>query len=224
MRFTTSSVGRKVLMGATGLIMVLFVIVHLLGNSSIFAGPDGINAYAEKLHGLGPFVWAFRLFMLVMLGIHVLFGILVTLDNWSANPEKYKVKKMLKATFAGETMIWTGLLLLAFIVYHLLQFTVRITPDVQHVLNVPDAKGRFDVFGMVTASFRHASIAAIYVAAMVTLFLHLSHGVQSVFQTIGWNNEKTLPTYNRISKALALLFLVGYSAIPLLIVAGILTK
>ena len=221
MRFTTSSIGRKVLMGATGLIMVLFVIVHLLGNSSIFAGPDGINAYAEKLHGLGPFVWAFRLFMLVMLGIHVLFGILVTLDNWSANPEKYKVKKMLKATFAGETMIWTGLLLLAFIVYHLLQFTVRITPD---VILGEDAKGRFDVFGMVTGSFRHASIAAIYVAAMVTLFLHLSHGIQSVFQTVGWNNEKTLPTFNRISKVLAVIFLLGYSAIPVLILTGYLTR
>jgi succinate dehydrogenase / fumarate reductase, cytochrome b subunit len=221
MRFTTSSVGRKVLMGSTGLIMVLFVIVHLLGNSSIFAGPDGINAYAEKLHGLGPFVWAFRLFMLVMLGIHVLFGILVTLDNWNANPEKYKVKKMLKATFAGETMIWTGALLLAFIVYHLLQFTVRITPDV--VLGV-DAKGRFDVYSMVTGSFRHAPIAAIYVAAMVTLFLHLSHGIQSIFQTIGWNNEKTLPTYTLIGTVLALVFLLGYSAIPVLILSGILNR
>jgi succinate dehydrogenase / fumarate reductase cytochrome b subunit len=208
-------------MGSTGLIMVLFVIVHLLGNSSIFAGPDGINAYAEKLHGLGPFVWAFRLFLLVMLGIHVLFGILVTLDNWNANPEKYKVKKMLKATFASETMIWTGALLLAFIVYHLLQFTVRITPDV--VLG-EDAKGRFDVYAMVTGSFRHAPIAMIYVAAMVTLFLHLSHGIQSIFQTIGWNNEKTLPTYTLIGKILAVVFLLGYSAIPVLILSGILNR
>ena len=221
MRFTTSSVGRKVLMAGSGLFMVLFVIVHLLGNSSIFAGPDGINAYAEKLHGLGPFVWAFRLFLLVMLGIHVLFGILVTLDNWNANPEKYKVKKMLKATFASETMIWTGALLLAFIVYHLLQFTVRITPDV--VLG-EDAKGRFDVYAMVTGSFRHAPIAMIYVAAMVTLFLHLSHGIQSIFQTIGWNNEKTLPTYTLIGKILAVVFLLGYSAIPVLILSGILNR
>jgi succinate dehydrogenase / fumarate reductase cytochrome b subunit len=159
--------------------------------------------------------------MLVMLGIHVLFGILVTLDNWNANPEKYKVKKMLKATFAGETMIWTGALLLAFIVYHLLQFTVRITPDV--VLGV-DAKGRFDVYSMVTGSFRHAPIAAIYVAAMVTLFLHLSHGIQSIFQTIGWNNEKTLPTYTLIGTVLAVVFLLGYSAIPVLILSGILNR
>ncbi|HEY7585788.1 MAG TPA: succinate dehydrogenase cytochrome b subunit [Candidatus Deferrimicrobiaceae bacterium] len=221
MRFMTSSVGRKVLMAGSGLFMVLFVIVHLLGNSSIFVGPDGINAYADKLHGLGPFVWAFRLFMLAMLGIHILFGILVTLDNWSANPDKYKVKKMLKATFAGETMIWTGALLLVFIIYHLLQFTVRITPDV--VLG-EDAKGRFDVFTMVTASFSSTPIVAIYVAAMVTLFLHLSHGIQSIFQTIGWNNDKTLPTYTRLGQLLAVVFLLGYSAIPVLILSGILTK
>ncbi len=221
MRFTTSSVGRKVLMGGSGLFMVLFVIVHLLGNSSVFVGPDGINAYAEKLHGLGPFVWVFRLFMLAMLGIHLLFGILLTLDNWSANPEKYKVKKMLKTTFAGETMIWTGALLLVFIVYHLLQFTVRITPDV--VLG-EDAKGRFDVFTMMISSFRHAPIVAIYVAAMVTLYLHMSHGIQSVFQTIGWNNDKTLPTFTRLGQVLAVVFLLGYSAIPVLILSGILTK
>ena len=221
MRFMTSSVGRKVLMAGSGLFMLLFVIVHLLGNSSIFVGPDGINAYADKLHGLGPFVWAFRLFMLAMLGIHILFGILVTLDNWSANPDKYKVKKMLKATFAGETMIWTGALLLVFIVYHLLQFTVRITPDV--VLG-EDAKGRFDVFTMVTSSFSSTPIVAIYVAAMVTLFLHLSHGIQSIFQTIGWNNDKTLPTYTRLGQLLAVVFLLGYSAIPVLILSGIVTR
>ncbi|MBI5419706.1 MAG: succinate dehydrogenase cytochrome b subunit [Deltaproteobacteria bacterium] len=221
MRFTTNSIGRKILMAVSGLFMVLFVIVHLLGNSSIFAGPDGINAYAEKLHGLGPFVWASRLFMLAMLGIHVLFGILVTLDNWSAKPDRYKVKKMLKASFASETMIWTGALLLAFIVYHLLQFTFRVTPDV--VLG-NDAKGRFDVFSMVAASFRFTPIVLIYVAAMVTLFLHLSHGIQSLFQSIGWNNDKTLPTYTRLGKVLAVVFLLGYSAIPVLLLSGILTK
>jgi succinate dehydrogenase / fumarate reductase cytochrome b subunit len=213
-------------MAGSGLFMVLFVYVHLLGNSSIFAGPDGINAYAEKLHGLGPFVWAFRIFMLAMLGIHILFGILITLENWSANPDKYKVKKMLKATFAGETMIWTGGLLLAFIVYHLLQFTVRVTPDVAPLGmdTLVDAKGRSDVFTMVITSFQSLPIVAVYVAAMVTLFLHLSHGIQSIFQTIGWSNDKTLPTCTRIGTLLAVLFLLGYSAIPVLIKSGILTK
>jgi succinate dehydrogenase / fumarate reductase cytochrome b subunit len=204
-------------MGVTGLLMVLFVVVHLLGNSSIFAGPDGINAYAEKLHALGPFVWVFRIFLGAMLVIHVIFGILLTLENWGANPNKYAVKKMLKATFASETMIWTGLLLLSFIVYHLLQFTVRITPDV--VLG-NDAKGRFDVFTMVRSSFRILPISLIYVAAMVTLFLHLSHGIQSIFQSIGLNNDKTLPQYTALGQVLSVLFLLGYSAIPVLILAG----
>ena len=221
MRLLSDSIGRKAVVAVTGLCMVLFVVVHLLGNSTIFAGPDGINAYAEKLHGLGPFVWAFRLVMLCLLLLHVIFAILLTLENWKANPQKYAVKKMLKATFAGETMIWTGLLLLAFLVYHLLQFTARITPD---IVIGNDAKNRVDVFTMVFTSFRITPIALVYVAAMVTLFLHLSHGIQSIFQSIGLNNDKTMPEFTLLGKLLSALFLVGYSAIPVLILAGILAK
>jgi succinate dehydrogenase / fumarate reductase cytochrome b subunit len=221
MRLLSDSIGRKAVVAVTGLCMVLFVVVHLLGNSTIFAGPDGINAYAEKLHGLGPFVWAFRLVMLGLLGIHVIFAILLTLENRAANPGKYAVKKMLKANFASETMIWTGLLLLAFLVYHLLQFTARVTPDI--VLG-NDAKNRVDVFTMVLTSFRITPIALVYVAAMVTLFLHLSHGIQSIFQSIGLNNDKTMPQFSVLGKLLSALFLIGYSAIPVLILAGILAK
>ena len=221
MPLLSNAVGRKVLMAATGLAMLLFVVVHLLGNSSIFVGPDGINAYAEKLHSLGPIVWIFRAVMFAMLAIHVWFGIQLTLENNAANPSKYAVKKHLKISFAGDTMIWTGLLLLAFIVYHLLQFTVRITPDV--VLG-EDAKGRFDVFTMVIESFRVGSIAAIYVAGMVVLFLHLSHGIQSIFQTLGLASDRSLPVYNGLGKLLAIVFLVGYASIPVTILAGILTR
>jgi succinate dehydrogenase / fumarate reductase cytochrome b subunit len=221
MRLFSDSIGRKAVVAVTGLFMVLFIITHLLGNSTIFAGPDGINSYAEKLRGLGPFVLVFRIFMAAMLVVHVIFAVLLTLENRAANPGKYAVKKMLKTTFAGETMIWTGLLLLAFIVYHLLQFTLHITPDV--VLG-NDAKNRSDVFTMVFTSFRVTPIALAYVAAMVTLFLHLSHGIQSIFQTFGLNNDKTMPQFSLLGKLLSALFLVGYSAIPVLILAGILAK
>lgn len=221
MRLFSDSIGRKAVVAVTGLFMLLFIVTHLLGNSTIFAGPDGINAYAEKLHSLGPFVLVFRAFMAVMLCLHVIFAILLTLENRAANPGKYAVKKMLKATFAGETMIWTGLLLLAFIVYHLLQFTLRITPDI--VLG-NDAKNRVDVFTMVFSSLRITPIALAYVAAMVVLFLHLSHGIQSIFQTFGLSNDKTMPQFGAFGKVLSALFLVGYSAIPVLILAGILAK
>ena len=159
--------------------------------------------------------------MAVVLCLHVIFAVLLTFENWAANPHKYAVKKMLKTTFAGETMIWTGLLLLSFLVYHLLQFTVRVTPD---IVIGNDAKNRVDVFTMVFTSFRITPIALVYVAAMVTLFLHLSHGIQSIFQTFGLNNDKTMPQFDALGKVLSALFLLGYSAIPVLILAGILAK
>ncbi len=221
MQLLTNTVGRKVLMAATGLLMVLFVIVHLLGNSSIFVGPDGINAYAAKLHSLGPVVWVFRAVMLALLLVHVWFGVTLTLENSAANPAKYAVNKKLKATFSSETMIWTGLLLLAFIVYHLLQFTVRITPD---IVKGVDAQGRYDVFAMVVASFRHTWIALMYVAAMIVLYLHLRHGIQSVFQTLGLSSDRTMPTYGALAKVLSVIFVVGYSSIPVTILAAILTR
>jgi len=161
MQLFTSSVGRKVLMAITGQVMVLFVIVHMLGNSSIFI-PGGINAYAEHLHALPPLVWGFRLVMLVAAGIHILFGIQLSLENRAANPDTYAVKNYRRATMGSLSMLYTGLLLLSFIIYHLLHFTIRATPDIK--IGV-DSLGRIDVFGMVTNSFSHGIIAFIYIAA-----------------------------------------------------------
>ena len=217
MNFLQSSVGRKVLMAITGQLMVLFVVVHLLGNSTIFIGL--INSYAEHLHSLGPFVWLFRLAMLALVLIHAFFGIQVTLENRAATPSKYAVNKTLKVTLASSSMIWTGLILAGFIVYHLCHFTARLTPDVAKYAN--DVPG--NVYGMVVGSFSHGFIAFIYVAAMVALCLHLFHGIQSFFQTMGWNNDKSLPLISTIGRALAVIFLLGYSSIPLFILAGILS-
>jgi len=218
MRLLSDSIGRKAVVAVTGFFMIMFVLVHLLGNSTIFSGPGGINAYSAKLHGLGPFVWVFRAFLAGVLALHVIFAILLTLENSAANPDKYAVKKMLKATFAGETMIWTGSLLLMFLVYHLLQFTVRVTPDI-----IPEAVAvkPGNVFAMVVASFRITWISLVYVAAMVALFLHLSHGIQSIFQTFGLSNDKTLPQFTACGKLLSTLLLLGFCSIPVLILAGL---
>ncbi len=221
MSLFTSTVGRKILMAVSGFFMLMFVVAHLLGNSTIFVGADWLNSYAEHLQDLGPFVWVFRVFMIAVLGLHIFMGVVLSWKNWRASPGKYAVKNRLKITFASNTMIWTGLLLLAFIVYHLLQFTVRVTPDVVMAF---DAHDRFDVFLMVVSSMKITAIAAVYIFAMVVLFLHLSHGIQSLFQSIGWNNEKTLPKFNLLSKAISVFFLVGFGAIPVLILAGILAK
>jgi succinate dehydrogenase / fumarate reductase cytochrome b subunit len=221
MRLLSDSIGRKVVMAITGLLMVLFVVGHLLGNLSIFAGPDGINAYAVKLHSLPALVWATRIVMGLAVAFHLVISIVITLENRAANPDKYAVDRSLRATFASKNMIWTGLILGAFITYHLLQFTFRTTSGL--VLG-NDALGRFDVFAMVTDALRHGFIAVIYVVAMLSLFFHLSHGIQSTFQSLGLNNPKTMPGFVTGGTLLSVIFLVGYGSIPVLILVGLLAK
>jgi len=219
MQLFTSSIGRKILMAISGQSMVLFVIVHLLGNSSVFAGPGGLNAYAEHLHSMPlPIIAAFRCVMLIFVCVHIWFGIQLTIENSGGRPRQYAVKATQKATFASENMIWTGVLILAFIIYHLLQFTFRVTPDVAAFAGqVPG-----NVFGMVLTSFKNLFISLIYAVAMAALFLHLSHGVQSFFQTMGWNNDRTQSCITKAGTLVALILGVGFVAIPLTILLGIL--
>ncbi|OHB27018.1 MAG: fumarate reductase [Desulfuromonadaceae bacterium GWC2_58_13] len=222
MQFIQSTVGRKILMAVTGAILISFICVHLLGNSSVFLGADGINAYAKHLHDLGPLVWLFRLVMLSVFGIHIIFGILLTLENRAATPGNYAVKKMARANFASETMIVSGLLLLAFVVYHILHFTAHVTNPEISASHLPlDALNRPDVYTMVVLSFQKFVISLIYVAAMVFLFLHVSHGFQSFIQTLGFNNGPSLSPVEKVSKGVALVLLFGYISIPILIIAGI---
>jgi succinate dehydrogenase / fumarate reductase cytochrome b subunit len=221
MSLFANAVGRKVLMAVSGLFMLLFVLAHLLGNSSIFMGRDAINSYAMHLHDLGPLVWLSRIVMGTMLVVHLFFGVILTLENSDANPKKYAVNRMLKATFFGQTMIWTGLLILGFLVLHLLQFTLRVTPDI-----IPEAvaKKPGDVYAMVVSSLQITWIGLAYVGAMIALFCHLSHGIQSFLQTLGLANAGSLPKYETAGTVAATLFLLGYSAIPVSIIAGILIK
>ncbi len=214
-----SSVGKKIAMAATGLFLVLFVIVHLIGNTSIFAGPDGINAYAHQLHSLGPIVWIFRLVMLSVFLLHIWLGIKLTLENKMARPVGYARKQNLRTSYAAQIMIYSGLVLLLFVIYHLLHFTVRVTnPDISAFV---DAAGRFDVYAMVVLSFQKFFISLTYVIAMVFLLLHLSHGIGSMFQSSGLNNARTLPTIQTAGKWVAIALLVGYIAIPITILVGI---
>ncbi|HEX2768539.1 MAG TPA: succinate dehydrogenase cytochrome b subunit [Geobacteraceae bacterium] len=222
MKLFTSTVGRKILVAISGQLMVLFVIAHLLGNSSIFI-PGGINAYAEHIHALPPLVWAIRFVMLVAAVVHIYFSIQLTLENRTANPAPYAMNRQLKATFSSKNMIWTGVLLGIFIIGHLLHFTFRVTPDIASRLASLSMGPVFDVYSMVVSSFRNGMIAAIYVVSMVILFLHLNHGIQAFFQTMGWNNDRSLPVISKTGKVIAIIFLVGYSSIPIFILACILT-
>jgi succinate dehydrogenase / fumarate reductase, cytochrome b subunit len=222
MQLFRNSVGRKIIVAISGQMMVLFVIVHLLGNASIFI-PGGINAYAEHLHALPPLVWTVRAVMLAIVVFHIYFGIQITLENRAANPRAYAVNKKVKATFASENMIWTGLLLGIFIVGHILHFTARLTPDIAPRLSSLSSGEVFDVYSMVVGSFQHGAVAFIYGTAMIVLFLHLVHGIQAFFQTMGWNNDSTMPAFTCGGKVAAVIFLLGYCSIPAFIFFRVLT-
>lgn len=215
MHLLTSTVGRKILMAVTGMMLVGFITVHLLGNMSVFAGSEAINIYAEKLHSLGPIVWIFRLAMLGLFAVHITFGIQLTMENSSASPEAYAIKKRLKTTFSAESMIYTGLILLAFLLYHLLHFTVQVVHTDAVSTLLPLVNDRPNVFAMVGNSFNSVFVSVVYVIAMAALFLHLSHGLQSFVQTFGLNNGPSQDKVAAIGKLVAIFYGLAYTAIPL---------
>jgi succinate dehydrogenase / fumarate reductase cytochrome b subunit len=224
MQLLTSSIGRKILMAITGQAMVLFAVIHLLGNSSIFGWlPGGINAYAHHLHSMpAPIIIGFRLGLLVMFCLHIWFGIQLTIENRGGRPQQYAVKSTQKATFASDNMIWTGVLLLAFVLYHLAHFTFQVVSPETAALSHPDSLGNPNVLGMVVAAFQNLFTTVLYAGAMVVLFLHLSHGIQSFFQTMGWSNDRVQPAIVMFGTLVALALFLGYAAVPLTILVRIL--
>ena len=220
MRLFSDSIGRKVVMAITGLLMVLFVIGHMLGNLTIFAGPNGINSYAFHLHELAPVVWGTRIVMGAAVLLHLFISVQITLENSAAKPDRYAVQNHLRATWMSRNMIWTGAILGAFIVYHLLHFTFRVTPNLALGF---DYLNRFDVYTMVVRALGSVVTGLVYIVAMVALFLHVSHGIQSVFQTLGLSNGFLLPRWGAVGKVLSVIFLVGFGSIPAVILVGILS-
>lgn len=215
-----SSISKKTVMAVTGLLLVGFVIMHLLGNLTIYLGPETLNAYAAKLRGLGPLVWMARAGLIVAVLLHIVSSVLVSIENRRARPIGYRIQRSLQTTYSARTMMVSGLLLAAFIVYHLLHFTFLVTnPDIAHLT---DAQGRHHVYAMVVLSFRQMPIAAAYIVAMGCLTMHLSHGIASFFQTLGLTTETLMPQLARISHLVAFAIFLGYMSIPLAVLLGVL--
>jgi succinate dehydrogenase / fumarate reductase cytochrome b subunit len=207
-------------MAVTGQLLLLFVIIHVIGNSAIYFGR--LNAYAENLHALSLLVWTNRFVLLVLFSLHIVFGIQLYLENRTANPLDYAFKKNLKATFAGKNMIWTGSLIGVFVLYHLLHFTFQVTnPEISASMN-SDELGRPDVFRMVVFSFQNFIISITYVISLIALLLHLTHGIQSSFQTLGLNNDRTQPVITKAGSIAAVVLFISSVSIPIVILIGIL--
>ncbi len=218
----TNTVGRKILMAITGQVLVVFVIFHIAGNTTIFFST--LNAYVAGLSALKAFVWAGRVILFVSFIIHIYYGTVLKLENYAAKPHGYIVSNYIRTTFAGRMQIWTGFLIAVFVIYHLLQFTFQVTNPAIAADAHQDALGRPDVFMMVVRSFQHVGISAAYVIALTALALHLTHGIQSSFQTWGLNNDRTLPVFETSGTFAAVILFLWYTAIPVAVVVGILKR
>gem|GEM_PF-37795 len=243
--FLKSTIGRKFLMALTGLVLVLFVMGHMLGNLQIFLGAEVINAYAYKLHNVMPeaALWGIRLFLLASIAVHIWAAVTLTLDNRKARPEGYVDGKVAQASYSSRTMRMSGIILLAFIIFHIAHFTARVVPTMQYdkagVLSpteVPLVKDgeavlknghevmTFNVNDMMITGFEKLWVSAFYIIATGLLCMHLTHGVSSMFQSIGLRNSLWRLRLDRVALVYGWVVFLGFAIIPVAVMAGLLDK
>jgi succinate dehydrogenase / fumarate reductase, cytochrome b subunit len=212
--FYASVVGKKVVMGVTGLIGVAFVILHSLGNLLVFRGPDAINSYSHFLKSTGELLWALRLVLILAVVLHVIAAVQLTRQSRAARPIGYAKYESQVSTIASRTMRWGGALLLIFIVLHILHFTTG-------TIRPAGVFNREDVFANIVLSFRIWWVTVFYLVSMIALGLHLFHGAWSSVRSIGVSPPSPQPLHRRVSMVIAILVWAAFTVIPLAVVLGI---
>jgi succinate dehydrogenase / fumarate reductase cytochrome b subunit len=208
-----SQVGRKALMAVTGLILAVYVLVHMLANLQAFEGAARLDHYAAQLRVFPALLWTARGVLLVAVVVHVVAGLELWADHRRARPVAYRDFNPTASTPASRTMIWSGLLILGFVVYHLLDLTFGVAN--------PDYRPG-EVFHNVVVSFGRAAAVLFYVVAVAGLGLHLWHGLWSMFQSLGVASRAFTPGIRRAAAVLATVIAVGFAAVPLAVLFGLL--
>lgn len=225
--YWTSSIGKKLVVAISGLFLVLFLAGHLIGNLVVFMGPEAFNSYAyflhHMLHGCG--IWLFRAVMLVMLAAHVIATILLTKQNRAAR-KPYEHEATIQASVSSRKMILSGLTILAFFVYHMLHFTVRVGSYAsfngeRYETTLHGVEGHVhNAWLMVIDGFSNPLVSGFYILAMTLLASHLSHGFQSIFQTFGFRSKRSSDAIKHLSIAYAAFIYLGFISIPIAILLG----
>ncbi|MBC2604262.1 succinate dehydrogenase cytochrome b subunit [Puniceicoccus vermicola] len=213
-----TSLAKKFVMAITGIILVGFVLGHMLGNLQVFGPPEAINEYAYFLHHILPWeiLWVVRIVLLAAVVLHIVSAVMLVIENRRARPETYEKQKYMQASFAARTMKYSGLIVLAFIIFHLMHFTVQnIDPAFHNLRYDLDGKDTQDAYAMIILGFSNVWVSGFYIIAMGLLCWHLSHGVSSMFQSLGFRNEIWRRRLNCIALAFGLLIFAGFSIIPI---------
>jgi succinate dehydrogenase cytochrome b subunit len=217
-----STIGKKIIMAVTGLVLVAFVIGHMAGNLQQFLGPERMNAYAAFLKSTGELLWLVRLGLLTATVLHVVMAYQLTQIKRAARPIDYTTRDPQVSTLASRSMRWGGALLLVFIVFHILHFT---TGTVFPFASSPDTRypafSHTDVYGNVVSAFRNPWVTLGYVVAMLFLLLHLFHGAWSSVRTLGLSKPSRNPLHRRVSTVVALVVWLGFTVIPVAVFLGV---
>lgn len=239
-----SSLGAKIVMAVTGVILVGFLVVHMLGNLQVYLGPDALNHYGQTLKGTPALLWGVRAALLVSLVLHILAALRVKKLNTEARPQAYAVPRRYRVTSTpARFMLLSGLVVLAFIVYHLLHFTIGVAHSehfhLHEVLDVatqtwvrndnaallaklPPQMVRHDVYSMFVRSFQHPAIAVTYIVAQLLLAMHLSHAVASMLHTLGLSKGTAARDRNiAVGRAIAAVVVLGNLSFPIAVQAGL---
>jgi succinate dehydrogenase / fumarate reductase cytochrome b subunit len=216
-------------MAVTGALLVLYVIVHTAGNLLIYFGQETLNSYSAFLHSLGPLLWIIRIVLIISAILHIITSVKLKFENWGAKPTKYAVRNYVKAKLTSRTMIWTGIMILAFVIYHLLHFTFRVTnpqhyyPEFYQPHNAVSSViyERLDVYKMVVLGFKNPLISLVYIVGVIIVGFHLDHAIQSMFQTLGYNQKHYFTALQKCSTTLAIIIVLCLISIPVSVLLGL---
>jgi succinate dehydrogenase / fumarate reductase cytochrome b subunit len=223
-RFYTAPIGKKAVMAVTGVMLVGYVVAHLLGNLQIYSSnPEQINAYAAFLHNPNNVValWAARSILLLAVILHVTASVQLFFQNRAARPVSYYKKDDVPSSYAARTMIWSGPIVAAFVIFHILHLTVGAVLPTRDVGGNPVTP---DVRYNVISGFQNYAVSGFYIFAMILLCMHLYHGIWSMCQSLGISHPRYTRGLKKFAAILAILIAIGNCSIPIAVMAGLLTN
>jgi succinate dehydrogenase / fumarate reductase, cytochrome b subunit len=212
--FWGSTIGKKIVMAVTGVMMFGFVIAHLAGNLQVFEGPAKLNAYGAFLHSIGELLWPLRIVLILAIALHIIATVQLALRKKRARPIGYSRKQAIASSYASRTMYWSGPIVLAFIIFHLLHLTAGyVHPGAAYIEG--------DVYHNVVSGFQVWWVSLSYVVAICLLGLHLRHGLWSMFQTVGIHQPQHTARLKKAAMVIAVLIVLGYISIPISVLLGL---
>jgi len=212
-RFYQASIGKKAVMAVTGVVLFGYLVGHLAGNMQVYLGQEQMDKYAAFLHSMPGLLWGVRLLLLVCVVMHIVASIQLTRLKQEARPVGYIKKKDVGSSYASRTMMWSGPIIAAFVIYHILDLTTGAANTAQF--------RELHAYENLVYSFRRLPVSAFYIVAMLLLGAHLYHGLWSMFQSMGFSHPRYTPVIKRAAAWVAILLVAGFISIPIAVLTGL---